>query len=134
MEKEHLYKAKHMADQWKQLCKNFDTALFLQTFKGSFEVLRLVSSEFLVDKRLMPMIVAAYTFSKTEPDTDDPARAAAMVMTERMLHLCVTCTTPSIEPIDGTLLYSLETQEELYLDFINPEVALQTLIEHYSKF
>lgn len=139
MEKEQLRQIKTLAPLWKAMAmdlaekEEFSAEQFCKTFAGTYELLTPYSVMLMVDKDIMQLIVQVQSFisARTRPISGE--HAAAVVMAERLLHHCVVRPAAYVEPVLQAPIYSIESHEELLIDFSNVEGSMQLLQEAYAK-
>lgn len=129
---ENKIDAAALTESWKQLAsginikRRLDVALFKETFSQTFRLLREYGKETQVEKAHIPLIVEACTFSVTDREQAEAQCNAACVLTERMIHRCLMDKSVTEIP-EGVAVYILEERREIYLDFNDVSVALDTL-------
>lgn len=129
---ENKINAYALAEAWQQILSEADQKrklnadLFKETFTQTFQLLKGCAKETRVEKELIPLIISAHAFSIADREQAEAQCSAAGVLTERMLHRCL-MDREAVGIPEGAHLYLLEERKEIYLDFDEVHVALETL-------
>lgn len=129
---EHIVDGNALAKQWQllnldmQKKARLNAELFQETFAKTFDLLKGYALEAQVAKEHLPLIISAHAFSMAQRENGEAQCNAACVLTERMLHRCLLDREIAVVP-EGAYVYLLEARKELYLDFNDVHVALETL-------
>ncbi len=133
MEKEQLIKLTILVPEWKKLATllvekdEFQCELFKKTFEATYTLLKPFSVQTTVEKELMQLIIQMQNFISARPHGLGKDYSAAVVMTERLLFHCIVRPAAYVEPVIDATIYSIETHEDIRIDFTDVDAAMETL-------
>ena len=133
MEKELRAKMLALVTNWKEINAlveddTFNRETFEQVFDNTYDVLAPLSTVTSVDKEYMNLILEMRDFVSRRQRGLSEAYVAALVLTERVLYHCVVRPEAYIERVETACIYSMESREDIVLEFTKVGEAIDVLI------
>ncbi len=125
-----------LREAWKNLCseaadnRKFNFELFEATFTQTYSLLREQAAETILPKQCVRLVAEAFLFASIKDDSLETEYLAAAVLTERMLNSFAFGNTA--ESAGTSIIYILESHEELLLNFDNVEKSISLLTAAYD--
>lgn len=101
---------------------------FTKIFTDTYEVLKELTPAESIPKTYMSLILSAACFAKMSLTGDDKRLRAALVLTERMLHYCVSGDRIAALLPECALIYSPNMRKEIVVYFNDVDGAISEII------
>ena len=101
---------------------------FTKIFTDTYGVLKELTPAESIPKTYMSLILSAACFAKMSLTGDDKRLRAALVLTERMLHYCISGNPIATMLTDCALIYSPGERKEVLISFNQVDASISEII------
>lgn len=101
---------------------------FTKVFTDTYAILKELTQEPAIAKNYMPLILSAACYAKLTIADNDKLVHATFVLTERMLHYCISGNPIATMLTDCALIYSPGERKEVLISFNQVDASISEII------